>query len=77
MKFSIVSAALALASTVVAIPDSNICGQANLNCCNEQKGKLDNDVDADPGLLNNLLKLGDIEDITLFGQCSDLDLPSM
>lgn len=77
MKFSIVSAALALASTVVAMPDSNICGQANLNCCNEQKTEFDSDVDPDAGLLNKLLDIGDIKDITLFGQCSDIDLPSM
>ena len=74
MKFSITSIVLAFASAVVSMPDSNVCGQAALSCCNENKGKMDTDNNQSPGLLNNLLGIGDIEDITLFGQCSDLDL---
>ncbi|KAL1957031.1 hypothetical protein VTO42DRAFT_6408 [Malbranchea cinnamomea] len=91
MKFSIAAAALALAGFAVAAPgysahppstevefeheNQNICGRAQLNCCNKEITKISGDKGHElHGILDSLLEIGDIQNVGIFDQCSKLDL---
>ncbi|WEW56061.1 hypothetical protein PRK78_001496 [Emydomyces testavorans] len=51
------------------------CGNANLSCCNKEINKVNaQGVDSDFGVLNGLLKNANIQDISVFDQCSKLDV---
>ncbi|EEP78984.1 predicted protein [Uncinocarpus reesii 1704] len=52
------------------------CGNENLSCCNKQINKVDaTGADTDFGVLNGIVKNLNIQDISVFDQCSKLNIP--
>ncbi|PGH07322.1 hypothetical protein GX51_01866 [Blastomyces parvus] len=93
MKFSISAVVLALATVAVAAPGNgyhpggevevnnnvqNICGQAQISCCNEQVTTV-NGGDTNSGLLSGVLGtvLGKGSEIGIFDQCSKLSVSAL
>jgi hypothetical protein len=83
MKFLALAATLALAGSVAAAPhgkhtetDHNICGNAGMYCCNKviKKVQVDKTGKEQHGLLTDLINLGNIQDLSIFDQCSKLDI---
>ncbi|PGH12956.1 hypothetical protein AJ79_03929 [Helicocarpus griseus UAMH5409] len=87
MKFSMTAVVLALATAVVAAPNSyntpksndlekNICGQAKMACCNEHFEAVSEEKKA--GLLSGVLgTVLNQNNIGLFKQCSKLSVTGL
>lgn len=91
MKFSTSAAILALASVVAAAPGYgptphggsvsaeqfvNSCGRNNIECCNKEVSRKEVNPTTNGGLLNALNGIG-LDSLSVFDQCSKLDIPSM
>ena len=54
------------------------CGNENLKCCNKEINNVKaKGVDSDFGVLNGIIKSLNIEDVSIFDQCSKINVPGM